>query len=189
MSLTSRQICQASKENNRKNIGQTKLNLLMKPIKCIVYTLHPHTMILWLLLFHFLTGGGNPFHNLEKTSVLQEVFYPFLCIFMNILCYDLKKNVINVVQLENAVHVDSFGFTVVFQTITIHSFTFWRWIIFCCTFLIDKPLWNSVTVHVYVLQARTFNETPINARKCSHILTKVLYLINQVRFSPFYTSI
>ncbi|XP_078340160.1 coatomer subunit gamma-2-like [Crassostrea virginica] len=44
-------------------------------------------------------GGGNPFHNLEKTSVLQE--------------------------------------------------------------------------------ARTFNETPINARKCSHILTKVLYLINQ----------
>ncbi|XP_061178687.1 coatomer subunit gamma-2-like [Saccostrea echinata] len=44
-------------------------------------------------------GGGNPFHNLEKTAVLQE--------------------------------------------------------------------------------ARTFNETPINARKCSHILTKVLYLINQ----------
>ncbi|KAL3853564.1 hypothetical protein ACJMK2_017098 [Sinanodonta woodiana] len=44
-------------------------------------------------------GGGNPFHNLEKTTVLQE--------------------------------------------------------------------------------ARTFNETPINPRKCAHTLTKVLYLINQ----------
>lgn len=151
MSLTTRKICQASKENNRKNIGQTKFDLLMKPIKCIVYTLHPHTMILWLLLFHFLTGGGNPFHNLEKTSVLQEVFFPFLCIFMNILCYDLKKNVINVVQLENAVHVDSFGFTVVFQTITIHNFISCTWIIFSCTFVIDKSLWNFVSVHVYVL--------------------------------------
>lgn len=28
-------------------------------------------------------------------------------------------------------------------------------------------------------EARTFNETPINPRKCSHILTKILYLINQ----------
>lgn len=46
-----------------------------------------------------MTGGGNPFQNLEKTSVLQE--------------------------------------------------------------------------------ARTFNETPVNARKCSHILTKILYLLNQ----------
>lgn len=25
-----------------------------------------------------------------------------------------------------------------------------------------------------------FNETPVNARKCTHILTKILYLINQV---------
>lgn len=44
-------------------------------------------------------GGGNPFHNLEKTTVLQE--------------------------------------------------------------------------------ARTFNETPVNPRKCTHILTKILYLLNQ----------
>ncbi|KAJ6668344.1 hypothetical protein lerEdw1_015721 [Lerista edwardsae] len=28
-------------------------------------------------------------------------------------------------------------------------------------------------------EARVFNETPINPRKCAHILTKVLYLINQ----------
>uniref|UniRef100_A0A8C3VBE7 Coatomer subunit gamma n=1 Tax=Catharus ustulatus TaxID=91951 RepID=A0A8C3VBE7_CATUS len=28
-------------------------------------------------------------------------------------------------------------------------------------------------------QARVFNETPINPRKCAHILTKILYLINQ----------
>ena len=104
-----------------------------------VYTASPYhdTMI---VIVSFLTGGGNPFHNLEKTSVLQEVFFPFLCIFMNILCYDLKKNVINVVQLENAVYVDSFGFTVVFQTITIHNFTSCRWIIFSCPFVIDKSL-------------------------------------------------
>lgn len=30
-------------------------------------------------------------------------------------------------------------------------------------------------------ETRTFNETPVNARKCTHILTKILYLINQVR--------
>lgn len=46
-----------------------------------------------------LAGGGNPFQNLEKTSVLQE--------------------------------------------------------------------------------ARTFNDTPVNPRKCAHILTKILYLLNQ----------
>ncbi|CAO1419178.1 unnamed protein product [Diamesa tonsa] len=28
-------------------------------------------------------------------------------------------------------------------------------------------------------EARTFNETPVNAKKCIHILTKILYLINQ----------
>uniref|UniRef100_A0A2K5PMT1 Clathrin/coatomer adaptor adaptin-like N-terminal domain-containing protein n=1 Tax=Cebus imitator TaxID=2715852 RepID=A0A2K5PMT1_CEBIM len=27
-------------------------------------------------------------------------------------------------------------------------------------------------------EARAFNETPINPRKCAHILTKILYLIN-----------
>lgn len=30
-------------------------------------------------------------------------------------------------------------------------------------------------------EARTFNDTPVNPRKCTHILTKILYLINQVR--------
>lgn len=29
-------------------------------------------------------------------------------------------------------------------------------------------------------EARTFNETPVNPRKCTHILTKILYLLNQV---------
>ncbi|KAK7588230.1 hypothetical protein V9T40_005475 [Parthenolecanium corni] len=28
-------------------------------------------------------------------------------------------------------------------------------------------------------EARTFNDTPVNPRKCTHILTKILYLINQ----------
>lgn len=28
-------------------------------------------------------------------------------------------------------------------------------------------------------EARTFNETPVNPRKCAHILTKILYLLNQ----------
>ena len=30
-------------------------------------------------------------------------------------------------------------------------------------------------------QARIFNETPINPRKCLHILTKIIYLLNQVK--------
>ena len=29
-------------------------------------------------------------------------------------------------------------------------------------------------------EARIFNETPVNARRCTHVLTKILYLINQV---------
>lgn len=34
-----------------------------------------------------------------------------------------------------------------------------------------------------VLQdARTFNETPVEPRKCTPILTKILYLLNQVLF-------
>ena len=28
-------------------------------------------------------------------------------------------------------------------------------------------------------EARTFNDTPVNPRKCAHILTKILYLLNQ----------
>ncbi|CAF1691184.1 unnamed protein product, partial [Rotaria sp. Silwood1] len=28
-------------------------------------------------------------------------------------------------------------------------------------------------------EARTFNETPVNARKCIQILTKIIYMINQ----------
>lgn len=29
-------------------------------------------------------------------------------------------------------------------------------------------------------EARTFNDTPVNPRKCTHILSKILYMINQV---------
>lgn len=29
-------------------------------------------------------------------------------------------------------------------------------------------------------ETRVFNETPINPKKCCHILTKILYMINQV---------
>lgn len=39
----------------------------------------------------------------------------------------------------------------------------------------------SASLSVVCFQARVFNETPINPRKCAHILTKILYLINQVR--------
>ncbi|CAF4124803.1 unnamed protein product, partial [Rotaria sp. Silwood1] len=28
-------------------------------------------------------------------------------------------------------------------------------------------------------EARTFNETPVNAQKCIQILTKIIYMINQ----------
>uniref|UniRef100_A0A8B9ZFC6 Coatomer subunit gamma n=1 Tax=Anas platyrhynchos TaxID=8839 RepID=A0A8B9ZFC6_ANAPL len=35
------------------------------------------------------------------------------------------------------------------------------------------------SLSVLCFQARVFNETPINPRKCAHILTKILYLINQ----------
>ena len=63
------------------------------------------TIVLIFLIVGLLTAsGGNPFHNVEKTSVLQE--------------------------------------------------------------------------------ARIFNETPVNARKCTHVLTKILYLLNQVIHSP-----
>lgn len=37
------------------------------------------------------------------------------------------------------------------------------------------------SLSVLCFQARVFNETPINPRKCAHILIKILYLINQVR--------
>uniref|UniRef100_A0A8B9ZFP8 Coatomer subunit gamma n=1 Tax=Anas platyrhynchos TaxID=8839 RepID=A0A8B9ZFP8_ANAPL len=37
----------------------------------------------------------------------------------------------------------------------------------------------SASLSVLCFQARVFNETPINPRKCAHILTKILYLINQ----------
>lgn len=30
-------------------------------------------------------------------------------------------------------------------------------------------------------ETRMFNETPVNARKCTRILTKILFLLNQVR--------
>lgn len=29
-------------------------------------------------------------------------------------------------------------------------------------------------------EARIFNETPVKARRCTHVLTKILYLLNQV---------
>ena len=34
-------------------------------------------------------------------------------------------------------------------------------------------------------ETRTFNETPINAKKCCLILTKILYMINQVSLVSF----
>ncbi|CAJ0964384.1 unnamed protein product [Ranitomeya imitator] len=46
--------------------------------------------------------------------------------------------------------------------------------------MVAAPILSSTWRKSAVLQeARLFNETPINPRKCAHILTKVLYLINQ----------
>ncbi|KAG1675192.1 Coatomer subunit gamma-2 [Nymphon striatum] len=41
-----------------------------------------------------------------------------------------------------------------------------------------NPFFNLDKTSV-LQEARTFNETPVNARKCCHILTKILYLLNQ----------
>ncbi|CAH1784771.1 unnamed protein product [Owenia fusiformis] len=41
-----------------------------------------------------------------------------------------------------------------------------------------NPFFNLEKTSV-LQEARTFNDTPINPRKCCHILTKILYLLNQ----------
>lgn len=38
---------------------------------------------------------------------------------------------------------------------------------------------NNLEKTTVLQEARTFNETPLNPRKCAHILTKVIYLLNQ----------
>lgn len=38
---------------------------------------------------------------------------------------------------------------------------------------------SKVTKTSALQDARNFNETPVNARKCAFILTKILYLLNQ----------
>ena len=43
-----------------------------------------------------------------------------------------------------------------------------------------QGLMYVVFIFLHVNQARTFNETPINPRKCCHILTKIMYILNQV---------
>lgn len=39
---------------------------------------------------------------------------------------------------------------------------------------------SNVEKTAVLQEARIFNETPINPRKCTHTLTKILYLLNQV---------
>ena len=53
---------------------------------------------------------------------------------------------------------------------------------YCAHFCFKKDhIIINVPFHIIILfQARTFNESPINPRKCIHILTKILYLLNQV---------
>lgn len=38
---------------------------------------------------------------------------------------------------------------------------------------------NNLEKTSVLQEARTFNETPVNPKKCAHILTKILYLLNQ----------
>ena len=64
--------------------------------------------------------GGNPFSNLEKTSVLQEARL--------VMC--LNKSIIRIIPSNTS-------------------------------------------------SSRLFNETPVNPRKCTAVLAKILYLINQ----------
>lgn len=52
--------------------------------------------------------------------------------------------------------------------------------IFFFLFIGGNPFQNLEKTAV-LQETRTFNETPVNARKCTHILTKILYLISQVR--------
>ncbi|XP_061510592.1 coatomer subunit gamma isoform X1 [Anopheles gambiae] len=39
--------------------------------------------------------------------------------------------------------------------------------------------WQNLEKTSVLQETRMFNETPVNARKCTHILTKILYLLNQ----------
>ncbi|XP_059481217.1 coatomer subunit gamma isoform X2 [Neocloeon triangulifer] len=40
-------------------------------------------------------------------------------------------------------------------------------------------LFQNLEKTTVLQEARTFNDTPVNPRKCTHILTKILYLLNQ----------
>ncbi|XP_054713331.1 coatomer subunit gamma-2-like isoform X2 [Uloborus diversus] len=43
----------------------------------------------------------------------------------------------------------------------------------------SSNLFNNLEKTTVLQEARTFNDTPLNPRKCAHILTKVIYLLNQ----------
>lgn len=49
-----------------------------------------------------------------------------------------------------------------------------------CVFKGGNPYQNLEKTSV-LQEARTFNDTPVNPKKCTHILSKILYMINQVR--------
>lgn len=48
------------------------------------------------------------------------------------------------------------------------------------TFLGNANPFQNLEKTSVLQEARTFNETPVNAKKCVHILTKILYILNQV---------
>ena len=41
-------------------------------------------------------------------------------------------------------------------------------------------MYDNLEKTALLQETRTFNETPVNARKCTLILTKILFIINQV---------
>ena len=82
-----------------------------------------------------LGAQSNPFQNLDKSMVLQEVRFNL--------------------DYYNVIFLGSY-FIILKQSHMLKSSSF------------------------FFKQARTFNETPINPRKCIHILTKILYVLNQV---------
>lgn len=65
-----------------------------------------------------------------------------------------------------------------YKTCSHETFTFsqFKLLIFC--FAGGNPFHHLEKTTV-LQEARTFNDTPVNPRKCAHILTKILYLLNQ----------
>lgn len=83
----------------------------------------------------------------------------------------------------------TYQFSIAKKSFPVHNYTEekekikikWIFFFFLLTFVegAGNPF-QSIDKTSVLQETRMFNETPVNARKCTHILTKILYLINQV---------